>query len=188
MDSSRFAALRWPEYTRWGLRRHLNHESKLSPHASCSAAELQNVTLIFYNLAFPLVPVDTLSLGNFPLAALITTTVNDVTQELLSVSYLGGDAVGLSTSLSTPLAATSTEAGGPVPQFYSLDFDTSNPLKGRVVQFISAAETAFGPPPGTVSFSTIPAEFNISRIPEPSTLALIIGVVGAGFARRLRRH
>lgn len=154
------------------------------PDASCALAQLEQVTVEFYDTAAPLVTVETLNLGTFLWDSLPANTVDDVTQEMLQISYLGGDAVGLETSMSIPLLATHPLAGGGT-SYFSLNFSSSN---GRLVEFgtnvlpLTYADRA--------SVSTEDAVFSIQRIPEPGSLALVLTAIaaGAGLTRRARRH
>lgn len=153
------------------------------PDASCASAQLQSVTVSFYDTAAPPVTVETLNVGTFLWDSLPASTPDDVTQEMLQISYLGGDAVGLETSMSIPLLATHPLAGGG-SSYFSLNFSSSN---GRLVEFgTDALPLTYA---DRSSVSTEKAVFSIQRVPEPGSLVLVLAalVAGAG-ATRLRRR
>lgn len=153
------------------------------PDASCASAQLELVTVEFYNTGAPLVTIETLAIGTFLWDSLPANTADDVTQELLQISYLGGDAVGLETSLSIPLLATHPLAGAG-SAYFSLNFSSTS---GRLVEF--STDTLPLTYANRASVSTEDPVFNIRRIPEPGTLALVLAAIGAcACLTRLRRR
>ena len=147
------------------------------PDASCATAKLDFVNVVFYDTAAPLVPIETLNFGTFLQDGLPASTEDDVTQELLEISYLGGNVVGLKTSLSLPLQAFNGLVGG--SSYFSLNFSSAN---GRLVEFGIPNPGSFA---DAVSVTGQLGQFDITRVPEPGTLALVLAAGGLiGWRRR----
>ena len=89
--------------------------------ALCAGALLQDVKIHFYNTADPATTIEILNVGTYTEDASPAAAGTDLTQELLSISFAGGDVSGLATSRSFAVLSYDLLAGNGTDSF-ALEF------------------------------------------------------------------
>ncbi|WP_425260842.1 PEP-CTERM sorting domain-containing protein [Rubrivivax sp. RP6-9] len=93
----------------------------MASDALCAGALLQDVKIHFYNTADPSTTIEILNVGTYTEDASPAAAGTDLTQELLSISFAGGDVSGLATSRSFAVLSYDLLAGNGTDAF-ALEF------------------------------------------------------------------
>lgn len=166
----------------------------------CAGAQIENVKIHFYNVANPSTTIEILNVGTYVEDAGTMASENDLTQELISLSFEDGQLSGLRTSLSTPVLSYDMLAGNGTDLF-SLNFSS---VGARLVSFDNADATS----DDIVSASQYKPTYTIGAwiadsdyvpladeavvptrvVPEPGSVALVLAAIVMAAAGSRRRR
>jgi hypothetical protein len=167
-------------------------QNTFSAVADCAGIELRDTVLFLHQSGNPLNVYDQLNIGDY-----LADTDGDSspgfdieTQELFQVDFVAGEAVDFRTSMSLRLAAPTVDAVfAPVASYFMLSL-------GATPAGVSLCNLEAAPQPpavGCTAASTYVGtgdptlQITITRIPEPGSLALALGALGAAAFSRRRR-
>lgn len=165
-------------------------QNDFSAVADCAGIKLTNTVLYLYQSGNPLNVYDTLNIGDYlaDTNADSSSGFSVETQEIYEVEFVAGEVVDFKTSMSLRLAAPTVDAVfNPGDSFYFMLSLGATPsgvnLRNIEVGEPSTASTVGRSYVGTGD-PTLQITFN--RIPEPGSLALVLGALGgaAAFSRR----
>lgn len=151
------------------------------PNPVCAGIRLQDVTVSLYDIANPVLTLETLNVGTYLADSGAASFADEVSQELIDISFAGGQVVGFSSSLSLPALANALLAGGGNNRF-SLEFSS---FGARLVDLGAAgttyadrlSESAFAPEITIGRF--IDDEVYLRQLPEPGSFVLALAALAA---------
>lgn len=165
-------------------------QNDFSAVADCAGIKLANTVLYAHQSGNPVNVYDTLNIGDFlaDVNADSSPGFSIETQEIYEVEFLAGEVVDFKTSMSLRLAAPTVDAVfNPGDSFYFMLSLGATPsgVSLRNIEF-GEPSTASAVGRSYVGTGDPTLQIMFNRVPEPGSLALVLGALGgaAAFSRR----
>ncbi len=161
----------------------------------CGASQINNTQLEFYNVANIPTTLETVAVGSYVADSLPAGSGMDLSQELLTLTFLGGEVLDFETSYSDPALVNPADGGygniaGGANTFFALNLSLNvvgagDGKDGGLRSFTKDGLAYFEISGGASTVQS--TDTLIRRVPEPGTLALALAALAGAFSLGRRR-